>query len=79
MTATILWVTIPLVALAFGLWTGIPLWMIFRHPDRDPREARTIPAYLADSAHRRDVVPPALEPEVAEQHRERELVGASSR
>ena len=79
MTATILWITIPLVALALALWSGIPLWMTFRHPDRDPRETRTLPAYLAYSAHRRDVVRPALEPEVAEQNRERELVGASSR
>jgi hypothetical protein len=87
MTATILWITVPLVALAFALWSGIPLWMVFRYPDRDPRETRTIPAYLAYSAHRRDVLPPALEAqleaqleaEAAEQHRERELVGASSR
>jgi hypothetical protein len=34
MTAMFLWINIPLMALAFGLWTGLPLWMVFRHPDK---------------------------------------------
>jgi hypothetical protein len=46
MIAEFLWINIPLMALAFALWVGIPLWMILRHPDRDPRETRTVPAYL---------------------------------
>ena len=46
MTAEFLWINIPLMALFFGLWVGIPMWMIFKRPDRHPREIRTIPAYL---------------------------------
>ncbi len=46
MIAEFLWINIPLMALAFALWVGIPLWMILRRPDRDPRETRTVPAYL---------------------------------
>lgn len=46
MIAEFLWINIPLMAFAFALWVGIPLWMILRRPDRDPRETRTVPAYL---------------------------------
>ena len=46
MTAEFLWINIPLMALFFALWVGVPMWMIFKRPDRDPRETRTIPAYL---------------------------------
>jgi hypothetical protein len=46
MTAEFLWINISLMALFFALWVGVPMWMIFKHPDRDPRETRTIPAYL---------------------------------
>jgi hypothetical protein len=45
-TAEFLWINIPLMALAFALWTGIPLWLVLRHPDRHPRETRAIPLYL---------------------------------
>ena len=41
-----LFMNIPLMVLAFALWTGIPLWMVLRHPDRHPRETRTVPHYL---------------------------------
>jgi hypothetical protein len=44
MTGEFLWINIPLMALFFGLWVGIPVWMIFKRPDRHPRETRTIPA-----------------------------------
>jgi hypothetical protein len=27
---------IPLAAVFFGLWTGIPLWMVLKHPDTKP-------------------------------------------
>jgi hypothetical protein len=82
MTATFLWINIPLMVLALGLWAGIPLWMVFRHPDRHPRETRTIPAYLANSPHRHRVLPAALRGEMEhgrEREHERELAGASSR
>jgi hypothetical protein len=46
MTATFLWINIPLMVLAFALWVGIPMWMVLRRPDRDPRETRTVPDYL---------------------------------
>ncbi len=46
MTAEFLWINIPLMALFFALWVGVPMWMIFKRPDRDPRETRTVPAYL---------------------------------
>ena len=46
MTAGFLWINIPLMVLFFGLWVGIPMWMIFKRPDRHPRETRTVPAYL---------------------------------
>jgi hypothetical protein len=45
-TAEFLWINIPLMVLFFGLWVGIPMWMIFKRPDRHPRETRTVPAYL---------------------------------
>jgi hypothetical protein len=44
-TTTALLVNIPLMVLAFALMTGIPLWLVFKHPDRKPREARTVPQY----------------------------------
>jgi hypothetical protein len=44
--ATALWMNIPLMVLAFGLITGIPLWLI-RHRDWHHKpEAREVPAYL---------------------------------
>jgi hypothetical protein len=46
MTAEFLWINIPFMVLFFALWVGIPMWMIHKHPDRHPRETRTIPAYL---------------------------------
>ena len=54
MTAEFLWINIPLMVLAFALWVGIPMWMVLRRPDRDPRETRTVPAYL----RQRGVLPP---------------------
>jgi hypothetical protein len=45
-TAEILAINVPFMAAFFGLWVGIPMWMISRRPDRHPRETRTVPAYL---------------------------------
>jgi hypothetical protein len=50
MTAEFLWINISLMALFFALWVGVPMWMIFKRPDRDPRETRAIPAYLRKRA-----------------------------
>lgn len=44
-TATALAINIPLALVFFALWTGIPLWLIFKHPDRSPAEDRAVPAY----------------------------------
>jgi len=49
MTAQVLWMNVPLMILAFGLWTGVPLWLVLRHPDRHPSEGRTVPAYLPET------------------------------
>ena len=49
-TAELLWINVPLMVLFFGLWVGIPMWMIFKRPDRHPRQTRTVPAYLRQPA-----------------------------
>jgi hypothetical protein len=73
MTAEFLWINISLMALFFALWVGVPMWMIFKRPDRDPRETRTIPAYLLKHA---TVDIPARRTLTSEDAERRELVGA---
>jgi hypothetical protein len=46
MSAQVLWMNIPLMVIAFGLWVGVPLWLVLRHPERHPEENRAVPAYL---------------------------------
>jgi hypothetical protein len=46
MSAQVLWMNIPLMIIAFGLWVGVPLWFVLRHPERHPKENRAMPAYL---------------------------------
>lgn len=29
-----------------GIWSGIPLWMVLKHPDRAPGGAKEKPAYM---------------------------------
>lgn len=43
---TDLWLSIPAMAVFFGLWTGVPLWVALRHPDNGPGNAPALPAYL---------------------------------
>jgi hypothetical protein len=40
------WMNIPLGALIFAVWTGVPLWLVLRHPDTGPqrRVPKTPPA-----------------------------------
>jgi hypothetical protein len=38
---TYLLYSIPLMVLFFGLWVGIPLWLVTRHPDTSPQTAET--------------------------------------
>ena len=33
---TWLLLNIPLMVLFFALWVGIPLWLVRKHPDREP-------------------------------------------
>jgi len=30
------WMNIPAALVFLGLWSGIPLWLILKHPDRGP-------------------------------------------
>ncbi len=30
------WMNVPLDAIFFAAWAGIPLWLVFRHPDTGP-------------------------------------------
>jgi hypothetical protein len=46
MTAQVLWMNVPLMIAAFGLWVGVPLWLVLRHPERHPEENRSVPAYV---------------------------------
>ena len=34
-----LWLNIPLAAVFFGAWSGVPLWMVLRHPSWGPEPA----------------------------------------
>ena len=53
MSAHVLWMNIPLMIIAFGLWVGVPLYLVLRHPERHPKENRAMPAYLGRSSERR--------------------------
>jgi hypothetical protein len=33
------WLNMPLAAVFFGAWCGIPLWMVLRHPHWGPEPA----------------------------------------
>ncbi|MGH3270912.1 MAG: hypothetical protein ACRDN1_17940 [Trebonia sp.] len=73
MTAEFLWINISLMALFFALWVGVPMWMIFKRPDQDPRNTRTVPGYLRKRATAG--MPARHAPTSADAER-RELVGA---
>jgi Flp pilus assembly protein TadB len=43
-----LWINIPLMAVFFLATTGIPLWLVFKHPDRRPaQEGQALPDSVA--------------------------------
>ena len=52
---TAVWLSIPAMALFFGLWTGVPLWLVRRHPDEKTGPTRTLPAYLRHESPRQVV------------------------
>jgi hypothetical protein len=33
------WMNVPLEAAFLAVWIGIPMWLVFRHPDRGPDAA----------------------------------------
>jgi hypothetical protein len=61
LTMTWLLLNIPLAALFFALWVGIPLWMVIKHPDTGPAPAspqeraltRLPERHRVDAEHRR--------------------------
>jgi hypothetical protein len=42
---------IPLTVLFFALWTGIPMWLVLRHPDRKPTMAAAPVTHLPTREH----------------------------
>jgi hypothetical protein len=38
-----LWINIPLMAVFFLATAGVPLWLVFRHPDRRPAQESQAP------------------------------------
>lgn len=45
--STALWMNIPLMVLAFGLMSGIPLWLVLRRHDwHGKHETPSVPAYM---------------------------------
>jgi hypothetical protein len=75
-TAAILEMNIPFMVLFLALWIGIPLWMIHKHPDRHPRENRTVPAYLLQQSTSKPPARRRVPARATAERRERELVWA---
>ena len=51
------WLNMPLAAAFFGAWVGVPLWLVFKHPDRGhERRAASGPA----RGHRAEPAEPQL-------------------
>jgi hypothetical protein len=72
------WMNIPLEAAFLAVWIGIPMWLVFRHPDRGPDAATSqlileVEVLLSPAA---DVVATTVQP-LAAAAGSRELVGES--
>ena len=56
---TVMLMNIPLAVLFVALISGISLWLVLKHPDREPETAvaapavHNLPAYYDDGAYRR--------------------------
>jgi hypothetical protein len=56
---TMVWINVLLAIPFIALWAGIPLWLVLRRPDRQPRLAavqpavREMPAARVHAAYRR--------------------------
>jgi hypothetical protein len=74
-----LWLNIPLEAVFFLAMTGIPLWMVIRHPDCRPAPAQAAGKGVTAQAGNGTVAGmtglPAVAPTICDR---RELVGASA-
>lgn len=81
MSALTLWLNILLCATAFGIMTGVPLWLVLRHPDRDPAENRRLPAYLMPKPRTEatSVTAPAWAPPASAASSRRELAEQPAR
>jgi hypothetical protein len=78
-----LWLNIPLMAAFFLAVTGIPMWMVFRHPDTGPvtvtRQARAkvaVPARPELASAMTPAAAHAAGQQLARGRAERELAGA---
>jgi hypothetical protein len=49
------WMNIPLAAAFFGVWVGVPLWLILKHPDRG-----SAPVAVPAQAHQAAPVEPQI-------------------
>jgi hypothetical protein len=78
MPALDLWLNIVLCTAAFGIIVGAPMWLIFRHPDRNPAENRRLPAYLRPQP-RTEAATPTWAPPAAARNPRRVLAGRSAR
>ncbi|MGH3278637.1 MAG: hypothetical protein ACRDNW_05800 [Trebonia sp.] len=81
MSALALWLNILLCTAAFGIVVGVPMWMVLRHPDRDPAETRRLPAYLRPEPKTETATPPApaWAPSAGAASPRRELAGQATR
>ncbi len=48
------WMNIPLAAMIFAIWTGVPLWLVLKHPDIGPE-----PRVPGTPGHAQAAGPPA--------------------
>jgi hypothetical protein len=46
----LVWASLALTSLFFGAWYGIPMWMSFRRPDREPDFSEARAYYQAKAA-----------------------------
>jgi hypothetical protein len=64
------WMNVPLALTFWAVWTGVPLWLVFRHPDSGPASQRT-------DAHPQNAAPPPIAQAPACQADRRELARSS--
>jgi hypothetical protein len=63
------WMNIPLAVVFFGLWVGVPMWLILRHPDQGPAPVAA-PAQAGQAA--------LAEPQIAVAPQRADLLSAAS-